>query len=345
MRTLRAAVVGVGYFGAFHAEKYAELPGVELVAVVDADAARAAEVASRLGARACATLAELSGPVDLASIAVPTAAHASVAAALIDRGVHVLIEKPMVRTLEEADALIAASRAKGVLLQVGHLERFNGALTAVRDRIVAPMFIESHRLAPFKPRSTDVDIVMDVMIHDLDLILDLVPSTVRDVRANGIPVLTDHVDIAHARLEFENGCVANVTASRVSIKSMRKTRLFERDCYLSIDLQSGEVTIAARRAGASPIPGMRSWPRSARSSRRCAQGGRRPSAATTGGARSRSRWRSAGASPRARRHEPRRAAPRGSSRARSGREGKPLSAAGPPQGAHPERAFGARVAR
>jgi predicted dehydrogenase len=256
MRTLRAAVVGVGYFGAFHAEKYAALPGVELVAVVDADAARAAEVASRFGARPCTALAELPGPVDLASVAVPTAAHASVAAALIDRGVHVLVEKPMVRTLEEADALIAASREKGVLLQVGHLERFNGALAAVRDRIVAPMFIESHRLAPFKPRSTDVDIVMDVMIHDLDLILDLVPSTVRDVRANGIPVLTDHVDIAHARLEFENGCVANVTASRVSIKSMRKTRLFERDCYLSIDLQSGEVTIAARRAGASPIPGM-----------------------------------------------------------------------------------------
>lgn len=256
MRTLRAVVVGVGYFGAFHAEKYAALPGVELAAVVDADPRRAAAVASRLGTHACTSLADLPGPIDLASVAVPTAHHAAVAAALVDRGVHVLVEKPMVRTLEEADALIGAARARGVLLQVGHLERFNGALAAVRDRIAAPMFIESHRLAPFKPRSTDVDIVMDVMIHDLDLILDLVPSAVRDVRANGIPVLTDHVDIAHARLEFDSGCVANVTASRVSTKSMRKTRIFERDCYLSIDLQTGEVTVAAKGAGPSPVPGM-----------------------------------------------------------------------------------------
>jgi predicted dehydrogenase len=256
MNTLRAAVVGVGYFGAFHAEKYAALPGVELVAVVDADTRRGGEIAAKLGTRACASLADLPGPIDAASVAVPTQHHAAVAAQLIEAGVHVLVEKPMVRTLEEADALIAAARRKNVLLQVGHLERFNGALLAVRDRIVAPMFIESHRLAPFKPRSTDVDIVLDVMIHDLDLILGLVPSRVREVRANGVPVLTDHVDIAHARLEFENGCVANVTASRVSTKAMRKTRLFERDCYISIDLQTGEVTIAAKRDGPSPIPGM-----------------------------------------------------------------------------------------
>ncbi len=256
MKTLRAAVVGVGYFGTFHAEKYAAIPDVELVAVVDADTRRGGEIAARLGTRACASLAELPGPIDLASVAVPTQHHAAVAAQLIEAGVHVLVEKPMVRTLAEADALISAARAKGVLLQVGHLERFNGALLAVRDRIVEPKFIESHRLAPFKPRSTDVDIVLDVMIHDLDLILGLVPSRVREVRANGVPVLTDHVDIAHARLEFENGCVANVTASRVSTKSMRKTRLFERDCYISIDLQTGEVTIAAKRDGPSPIPGM-----------------------------------------------------------------------------------------
>jgi predicted dehydrogenase len=256
VKPLRAAVVGVGYFGALHAQKFAALPGVELAAVVDVDPRRSAEVAQRLGTRACRSLAEMPGDIDVASVAVPTAHHADVASRLIDAGVHVLVEKPMVCTLAEADALIAAAHARGVLLQVGHLERFNGALAAVRDRIVAPMFIEAHRLAPFKSRSTDVDIVLDVMIHDLDLILDLVPSPVREVRANGTPVLTDHVDIAHARLEFESGCVANLTASRVSTKSMRKTRIFERDCYLSIDLQSGEVTIAARRAGPGPLPGL-----------------------------------------------------------------------------------------
>lgn len=256
MKPLRAAVVGVGYFGAFHAEKYAALADVELVAVVDRDRERAAGIAARLGARPCGCIEELPPDIDLASVAVPTAAHASVALRLIEAGVHVLVEKPMARTLEEADALIAAARSRGVLLQVGHLERFNGALVAVRDRIVAPVFIESHRLAPFKPRSTDVDIVLDVMIHDLDLVLDLVPGRVREVRANGTPVLTDHVDIAHARLEFDGGCVANITASRVSTKSMRKMRIFERDCYVSIDMQSGEVTLAAKRAGAPALPGL-----------------------------------------------------------------------------------------
>lgn len=255
-RTLRAAVVGAGYFGALHAQKYAALPGVTLVAVVDLDADRARAVASRTGASACTALAELPAPVDLASVAVSTPQHASIAGALIERGIHVLVEKPMVCTLAEADHLIAAAARRGVLLQVGHLERFNGALAAVRDRITSPMFIEAHRLAPFKPRSTDVDIVLDVMIHDLDLILDLVPSEVREVRASGVAVLTDHADIAHARLEFANGCVANVTASRVSLKAMRKIRLFERDAYLSIDLHSGEVTIAARRARGSLVPGM-----------------------------------------------------------------------------------------
>jgi predicted dehydrogenase len=253
---LRAAVVGAGYFGAFHAEKYAALADVDLVAVVDADADRAASVAARVGARPFTRIEELPAEIDVASVAVPTAEHARVAARLIDAGVHVLVEKPMVRTLDEADALIAAARANGVLLQVGHLERFNGALAAVRDRIVAPMFIESHRLAPFKPRSTDVDIVLDVMIHDLDLVLDLVPGEVREVRANGTPVLTDHVDIAHARLEFDSGCVANITASRVSTKSMRKMRVFERDCYVSIDMHSGEVTLAAKRAGGMALPGL-----------------------------------------------------------------------------------------
>lgn len=256
MERLRAAVVGAGYFGAFHAEKYAALPDVELVAVIDADPRRAGEVAARLGVPGYASLGHVPGRIDLASVAVPTAQHAAVAAALIDRGVHVLVEKPMVRTLEEADALIAAARARKVVLQAGHLERFNGALAAVRDRIDTPMFIESHRLAPFKPRSIDVDTVLDVMIHDLDLILDLVPSAVCEIRASGVPVLTDHVDIAHARLAFANGCVANVTASRVSLKSMRKTRLFARDRYVSIDFQSGEVTVAAKRAGAGLMPGL-----------------------------------------------------------------------------------------
>jgi predicted dehydrogenase len=244
MESLRAAVVGVGYFGSRHVDKLARLPGVKLEYVVDTDRARAESLAAKVGARATTELADVLGKVDFATVAVPTQAHAQVAEALLEGGAHLLIEKPLTATLEEADRVVAAAVAKRRVLRVGHLERFNPALVAVRDRITAPRFMECHRLAPFKPRGTDVDVVLDLMIHDLDIILSLVDSPVAEVRANGVPVLTGGIDIANARIEFANGCVANVTASRVSAKSMRKLRVFQPDCYVSIDFQDREVDLA-----------------------------------------------------------------------------------------------------
>jgi predicted dehydrogenase len=244
MEQLRAAVIGVGYFGSRHVDKLARLPGVKLEYVVDTDRARAEEVASKVGARATTEFRDVLGKVDLATVAVPTQAHAHVADTLLGAGVHLLIEKPLTATLEEADRVVGLAAAKGLVLRVGHLERFNPALIAVRDKITAPRFMECHRLAPFKPRGTDVDVVLDLMIHDLDIILSLVDSPVAEVRANGVPVLTGGIDIANARIEFANGCVANVTASRVSAKSMRKLRVFQPDCYVSIDFQDREVDLA-----------------------------------------------------------------------------------------------------
>ena len=193
--------------------------------------------------------AEIVGKVDVASVAVPTQHHFDVASALLGAGIHVLVEKPLTRTLEEADQLVASAEARGLELRVGHLERFNPALVAVRDRIVRPRFMECHRLAPFKPRSTDVDVVLDLMIHDIDIILSLVPAEVAEVRASGVPVLTGSVDIANARIEFADGCVANVTASRVSAKSMRKLRVFQPDTYVSIDFESRECAVARKLPG------------------------------------------------------------------------------------------------
>src|SRR5262245_27878841 len=258
MEQLRAAVIGVGYFGSRHVDKLARLPGVEVGYVVDTDRARAEALASQAGARATTELAEVLGNVDLATVAVPTQAHAEVAEALLDAGVHLLIEKPLTATLEEADRVVGLAATKGLVLRVGHLERFNPALVAVRDRIAAPRFMECHRLAPFKPRGTDVDVVLDLMIHDLDIILSLVDAPVADVRANGVSVLTGGIDIANARIEFANGCVANVTASRVSAKSMRKLRVFQPDCYVSIDFQDRSIDLARADPGAtgSPIPGV-----------------------------------------------------------------------------------------
>jgi predicted dehydrogenase len=258
MDAIRAAVIGVGYFGSRHADKLARLAGVRLEYVVDTDLARARDVAARTGARAVTDFRAVLGGVDIATVAVPTQAHAEVADALLGAGIHVLVEKPLTATLAEADRVVGAAVAKGLVLRVGHLERFNPALLGVRERIVAPRFIEAHRLAPFKPRGTDVDVVLDLMIHDLDIILSLVDSPVAEVRANGAPILTGDVDIANARVEFANGCVANVTASRVSAKSMRKLRLFQPDCYLSIDFQDRSVDIARAdpRATAGPIPGI-----------------------------------------------------------------------------------------
>lgn len=258
MDTLRAAVIGVGYFGSRHAAKLADLPGVKLEYVVDRDRARAEEVAAKVGARASTDFRETLGAIDIATVAVPTQAHAEVAEALLGAGVHLLIEKPLTSTLEEADRVVAAAAKKALVLRVGHLERFNPALVAVRSRIVAPRFMECHRLAPFKPRGIDVDVVLDLMIHDLDIILSLVDAPVAEVRANGVTVLTGGIDIANARVEFANGCVANVTASRVSAKSMRKLRVFQPDCYVSIDFQDRSIDLARADPGATGglIPGV-----------------------------------------------------------------------------------------
>jgi predicted dehydrogenase len=249
MSKLRAAVVGVGYFGSRHVDKWAALDDVELAFVVDTDAALARKVARKAGAEVAVDPAQIAGKVDVASVAVPTEHHFAVASQLLDAGIHVLVEKPLTRTLEEADRLVAAAEARGLELRVGHLERFNPALVAVRDRIVRPRFMECHRLAPFKPRSTDVDVVLDLMIHDIDIILSLVGAEVAEVRASGVPVLTGSVDIANARIEFADGCVANVTASRVSTKSMRKLRVFQPDTYVSIDFEARECAVARKLPG------------------------------------------------------------------------------------------------
>jgi predicted dehydrogenase len=246
---IRTAVVGCGHFGRYHAEKYAALPGAELVAVVDCELERARELGSRLGAMALSDVGELASRVDAASVVVPTRAHFAVARRLLDIGLHVLVEKPIAATLEEADALIALADARGLVLQIGHLERFNAAVLALADVLGKPLFIESHRLAPFKPRGTDVDVVLDLMIHDIDLIQQLVGRPLERVDAVGVPVLSGEDDIANARLHFEGGCVVNVTASRVSLKSERRMRLFQRDAYVSIDFQAGEATIARKGSG------------------------------------------------------------------------------------------------
>ena len=255
MSALRAGVIGVGYLGRFHAQKWAALAGVKLVGVADSDPARAAAVAAEVGGTAYSDHRELLTRVDAVSVAVPTEHHYRVVHDCLMAGVHVLVEKPITRTVAEADALIELARVRGLLLQVGHLERFNPTWLAVQPLLgQAPRFIEAHRLAPFKPRGTDVSVVLDLMIHDLDLILSLVNSPLAEVRASGTPVLTEGIDIGNARLEFANGCVANLTASRVSTATLRKMRLFLKDQYLAIDFGERRVRRACRSDDpASPI--------------------------------------------------------------------------------------------
>ncbi len=246
MTAIRAAVVGAGYLGSFHAEKYARAAGCKLVAVADVDLERARAVAERLGCRAVGDYRELLGAIDCASVAVPTLHHREVGAALLRAGIDCLIEKPLAASASEAAELVRVAAAGGRLLQVGHLERFNPALTRLARLIDRPRFIECHRLAPFTARGADVDVVRDLMIHDLDLIRLLVPGEVTSIEAVGVPVVTPRVDIANARLRFAGGCIANVTASRVSIKRERKLRLFQRDMYLAIDLGERSVRVCRR---------------------------------------------------------------------------------------------------
>lgn len=256
MRQLRAAVVGVGYLGRFHAQKYAALDGVELIGVVDASMERAEEVAQEVGCTPYSDYRPLLKEVDLVSIAVPTQYHYEVAKACLEGNCHILLEKPVTQTVDEADELIRLAASKNLVFQVGHLERFNPAVLALKGVLKNPHFIESHRLAPFKPRGTDVNVVLDLMIHDIDIILNIVGSPLKIVNSVGVPVLSDEVDIANARLQFENGCVANVTASRVSREAMRKIRIFQQDAYISIDYQERKISIFRKNGGGLEVPGL-----------------------------------------------------------------------------------------
>lgn len=244
MKPVRAAVVGVGYLGKFHAEKYAGLAGAELVAVADADIDRAREIAAKYNAAAFSDYRELIGRVDAVSIVVPTNLHHAIAKDLLLAGVDVLVEKPITVTLEEADELVAAAKDRNRILQVGHLERFNGAIVALNGILNKPMFIESHRLAPFKDRGIEVDVILDIMIHDIDIILNLVGAPVTSIHAVGVPVVSSQTnDIANVRIEFATGCIANVTASRISVKEMRKIRIFQQDAYISIDYAAQDIEV------------------------------------------------------------------------------------------------------
>lgn len=248
MKTLRAAVIGVGHMGRFHAEKLAASDAAKLVAVADSNAARAQEVASTLGCAPATDFRTLLGAIDAAFVAVPTALHREVVGACLEAGVHVLVEKPLARTLAEADELLALARAKGLALQVGHLERFNPAFVALAAQTGRPLLIDIERLASFKPRGTDVDVVLDLMIHDLDLVLALARAPVEQVSAAGYRVLTDAIDIANARIEFADGCVANISASRVSQSPVRKLRVFRPDLYVSADLHGRRLRLARKTA-------------------------------------------------------------------------------------------------
>ena len=237
MKKLRIAVIGVGYMGRFHAEKLAASADAELVAVADTDAARAKEIAAALGCAHVTDYRSLLKQVDGVCVAVPTEHHHAVVGACLEAGVHVLVEKPLSRTLEEADALLALARAKALVLQVGHLQRFNPAFRALEAQGGRPLFIDIERLAPFKARAIDVDVVLDLMIHDLDLVLALAKAPIEQVSASGFRVLTQAIDIANARIEFADGCIASVSASRVSQAPVRKLRVFRHDAYVSADLQ------------------------------------------------------------------------------------------------------------
>ena len=239
MDPLNVGVIGVGHLGSLHTKMYAQTSLVNLVGVYDVDSQRAKKVAAEFGIKAFSTLDELLSQVEAVSIATATQSHYDVAMQVIKRGVHLLIEKPITATIEQAKALTEQAEIKGLKLQVGHIERFNPAILALEPYNITPLFIESHRLAQFNPRGSDVAVVLDLMIHDIDLILSLVKSKVTRIDANGIAVISDTPDIANARLQFENGCVANVTASRISQNKMRKMRLFQRDAYISIDFAQG----------------------------------------------------------------------------------------------------------
>ncbi|WP_319525981.1 Gfo/Idh/MocA family oxidoreductase [uncultured Desulfosarcina sp.] len=259
MKQLRVGVVGVGYLGKFHAQKYHSMPDVDLVGVVDTDPVQGEKVAEENTTTYYRDHQSLYGKVDAISVAAPTPAHFSIARDFLKQNVDVLIEKPMTSRIEDADELLRIAEANGSIIQVGHLERFNPAVVALRGQIDQPRFIESHRLSIYQGRCIDVSVVLDLMIHDIDLILNLVGSTIKSVHAAGIEVVSENIDIANARLEFDNGAVANVTASRISAKNERKLRLFQKDAYISIDFAEHKITLVRPEPnhGDDIIPGMK----------------------------------------------------------------------------------------
>jgi predicted dehydrogenase len=255
MQRVRTAVIGVGYLGRFHAQKYAALPGVELVAVADPCPEARESVAAQTGCRGVADYRELLGQVDAVSVVTPTPLHFSIAQDCLEHGVHVLVEKPIAETPAQARALIAAAARRRRVLQVGHLERFNPAVRALSGVLRTPRFVESHRLAPFRERGTDVNVVLDLMIHDIDLIQSFVGAPVESIDAVGASVFSPGLDIANARICYAGGCVADTTASRVSMRTERRLRLFQDDAYVSIDLQQKVIAIVRK-----PPPGAKSAP-------------------------------------------------------------------------------------
>jgi predicted dehydrogenase len=250
MTPLRAGVIGVGHLGQHHARLYASLPGAQLIGVTDQSVERAQTIADRHKARVFRTVDELLPHVDVVSVAVPTSGHYAVGKACLQAGKHVLIEKPIAALPREAQELVQLAKQRGCWIQVGHSERFNPVMALMRPYIGKPVFVECHRLSSFSERGTDVDVVLDLMIHDLDLVLSLNPGPVEEVRAAGVAVLSSSIDIANARIQFRSGCVANLTSSRVSTNKMRRLRLFQRDNYVSIDFQTRQGMICRRNAKA-----------------------------------------------------------------------------------------------
>lgn len=253
--TLKTAVIGVGYLGNFHAQKFAALPETDLIAVCDIDVSRCDEMAQAHNTQAVYDYRQLIGKVDAVSIAVPTTLHHEVAKAFLSTGTHVLLEKPIASSLVEADDLIHTAKENNVILQIGHLERFNSVLVALDKVLDHPRFIDSVRIAPFKIRGTDINVILDLMIHDIDILQTILGSKIVSIHANGAPVLSDEIDLANARLRFENGCVANVAASRVSFKAERKLRIFQHDAYITVDMHNKKLAIH-RKGKSEMFPGV-----------------------------------------------------------------------------------------
>lgn len=249
METVKTAVIGAGYLGKYHIEKYASLTQSQLVAICDVDESVAKKFAKKYKCEAFTDYRELVGKVDAVSVVAPTLLHHEIGCFLLSHGIHVLMEKPIANTLQEADDLLALAQQYQCVLQIGHLERFNPVIKYIEPQVTSARFIESTRISPFNPRGTDVNVILDLMIHDIDLIQYLVKSPIVDIRANGASVISTSADITNARIEFENGCVANVTASRVSFKTERKMRLFQQECYMSLDLHNRESHVYSRGVG------------------------------------------------------------------------------------------------